>query len=142
MHVLNPFFFERKALPWTHPRSSSSTDRRTEFTFLYSIHSGTDLADSFSYPYDVPKFIQLRHRSRESVKNARWLTLWPWDFYTGICKCEPMHSLAPLHAPQVRALTTFTTVACGVCQCVPCVLMCGECQQRIVTYRTTLEPKS
>ena len=24
---------------------------------------------------------------------------------------EPMHSLASLHAPQVRALTTYTTVA-------------------------------
>ena len=32
--------FLKKTLQWTHPSSSSSTDRRTELTFLYSLHHG------------------------------------------------------------------------------------------------------
>ena len=87
--------------------------------------------------------------------------MWPSDFYTDINKCEPVHSLASLHAPQVRALTTrqrgdesFATLGelCGICvategtvwqmyvKCGNCVAnvwrlreLCGKC---VVTERT------
>ena len=40
MHVLNPINLKKKhSSYWTHPSSSSSTDRRTESTFQYFIHS-------------------------------------------------------------------------------------------------------
>ena len=49
-------------------------------------------SESFSCPYAVSKFIQLRHRPRVSVKKARWLTLWLWDStYTTMAMKGRMH---------------------------------------------------
>ena len=58
-----------------------SSSRRLDLAIHFQ-SSWPTTSECFSYPYAVPKFIQLRHRPHESVKNARWLTLWPWDFYS------------------------------------------------------------
>ena len=40
IHVLYPIIFFKICPPVSSSRSSSSTDHRTEFTFLYSVHPG------------------------------------------------------------------------------------------------------
>ena len=48
----------------------SSSRGRTDLAIHFQ-PSWRTTSECFSYPYAVPKFIQLRHRPRESVKNAR-----------------------------------------------------------------------
>ena len=70
-----------------HDNSQSEVERSSSGRTDLAIHfqpSWPTTSECFSYPYAVSKFIQLRHRPRENAKNARWLTLSPWGFYTEI----------------------------------------------------------